>query len=50
MNQENPNKRTKSNKTVEKKRWTIMGRKWNCLYKWQDLCPKKQATLRQNTQ
>jgi len=26
-NQENPNKRTRSNETVGEKRWTIMGRK-----------------------
>jgi len=40
-NQENPNKRTRSNKTVEKKGWTNIGRKWNCLHRWQDLCTKK---------
>ena len=50
MNQKNPNKETRSNKTVGKKRQTIMGRKWNYVHRWQDLCPKKQATLRQNTQ
>ena len=49
-NQKNPNKETRSNKTVGKKRQTIMGRKQNHLHKWQDLCPKKQVTLRQNTQ
>ena len=48
-NQENPNKRTRSNKTVGEKKQTIMGRKQNCLYRWQDLCPKKQTTLRQDT-
>ena len=45
-NQENPNKRTRSNKTVEKKGWTNIGRKWNCLHRWQDLCTKKQITSR----
>ena len=41
MNQENPNKRT-----TREKRWTIMRRKWNCLYRQQDLCSKKQTTSR----
>jgi len=49
-NQENPNKGTRSNKTVGEKRQTIMKRKQNCLHKWQDLCSKKQTTLRGNTQ
>ena len=49
-NQENPNKRTRSNKTIGEKRRTIMGRKWNCLHRWQDLCSKKQTTSRWNTQ
>ena len=50
MNQENPNKGTRNNKTTGEKRQTIMGRKWNYLYRWQDLCLKKQTTLRRNTQ
>jgi len=33
MNQENPNKGTRSNKTVEEKRQTIMERKQNCLHR-----------------
>jgi len=45
-NQKNPNKRTRSNKIIGEKRRTIIGRKWNCLHRWQDLCPKKQTTLR----
>ena len=46
MNQENPNKGTRSNKTIEEKRWTIMGRKQNYLHRQQDLCPTKQTTSR----
>jgi len=33
INQENPNKGTRSNKTVGEKRQTITERKQNCLYK-----------------
>ena len=46
MNQENPNKGTRSNKTVGEKRQTNMGKKWNHLHRQQDLCSKKQTTLR----
>ena len=48
--QENPNKRTRSNKTIKEKEQTNIERRWNCLHRWQDLCAKKQTTLRQNTQ
>jgi len=44
--QVNPNKGTRSNKTVGEKRWTNMGRKRNHLHRWQDLCSKKQTTSR----
>jgi len=33
MNQKNPNKRTRSNKTIGEKRGTIIERKWNYLYR-----------------
>jgi len=42
MNQENYNKGTRSNKITGEKKWTIMGRKWNCLHRWQDLSRNRQ--------
>ena len=46
IDQENPNKGTRSNKTIGEKRQTIIGKKQNRLYRQQDLCPKKQTTPR----
>jgi len=33
-------KRTGSTKRTRKEKWTIMGRRWNCLYRWKNLHTK----------
>jgi len=45
-NQKDKNKRKESNKRIGKTRWTSMGKRQNHLYEWQNLCTKKQTTLR----
>ena len=46
MDQKYSNKRKESNKTTQKTGQTNIGRRWNYLYRWQDLCAKKQTTSR----
>ena len=42
------NKRTRSMQRTGEGRWTIMGREWNHLYRWENLCTKQPENQREN--
>ena len=47
-NQKKQHQRMRSNLSVGKEQWIVMGRRWNCIYGRKNICPKQQEAQRED--